>query len=392
MKLLYLADIRFPMERANGIQTIETCHALARAGVDVELVVRRSDDRTDAACLEFFGLEPHPLLTLVRVALPAAPADRFSFAARALWKLISGRRRYDAVYTRDLILAELMTRAHVLHRRPVFFEAHTSAAVFAEERARLYDDLPAPSRAKLTRLDRRERRVVKHAAGIVSITHALLDALRERHGELTRARVVADGCRVPASLPAPPAGGSDNPTICYIGQLYPWKGVDLLVESMQRVDRGELVVVGGLDGEGDLERVRRLAADRCLAERVHFRGYLPPTRLAAERERASLFVIPLLDSATARLFTSPLKLFEAMASGRPIVASDLPSIREILTHEQNALLVQPGDAPALAAAITRLLDEPSLATRLAERAFEHAASFSWDARAHRIREFLAERS
>ena len=62
MKLLYLADIRFPMERANGIQTIETCHALARRGIDVQLVVRRSDGRSDEECLRFFGLAPHPNL------------------------------------------------------------------------------------------------------------------------------------------------------------------------------------------------------------------------------------------------------------------------------------------------------------------------------------------
>src|SRR3990172_2189641 len=64
MNLLYLADIRFPMERANGIQTIETCHALARDGVSVELLVRRSDSRSDASCFEFFGLAPHPNLRL----------------------------------------------------------------------------------------------------------------------------------------------------------------------------------------------------------------------------------------------------------------------------------------------------------------------------------------
>ena len=57
MKLLYLADIRFPMERANGIQTVETCHALARRGIDVDLVVRRSDARSDVECL-FFSTSP----------------------------------------------------------------------------------------------------------------------------------------------------------------------------------------------------------------------------------------------------------------------------------------------------------------------------------------------
>ena len=128
----------------------------------------------------------------------------------------------------------------------------------------------------------------------------------------------------------------------YVGQLYPWKGVDVLVRAMQDVPRGELTVVGGLPPEPDLERVKRLAAELGLEERVHFRGFVPPPELDAEKRQASVFVIPNLDSTTARLFTSPLKLFEAMACGRPIVASDLPSIGEVLEDGENALLVPVG--------------------------------------------------
>ena len=89
MRLLYLADIRFPMERANGIQTIETCHALARRGVEVELAVRRSDARSDEACLAFYGLAPVKNLRLRRVLLPG----RLGFLAYALTLLLRSDRR-----------------------------------------------------------------------------------------------------------------------------------------------------------------------------------------------------------------------------------------------------------------------------------------------------------
>ena len=123
-------------------------------------------------------------------------------------------------------------------------------------------------------------------------------------------------------------------------------------------------------------------------DRVLFTGFLPPHELSEQRERADVFVIPLLDSTTARRFTSPLKLFEAMAAGRPIVASDLPSIREVLVHEENALLVPPGDARALASAIDRLLVDDSLSVRLAERAGKDVRAYSWDRRAENILTFL----
>ncbi len=381
MKILYLADIRFPMERANGIQTIETAHALARRGVEVDLVVRRTDQRSDAACLEFFGLSPHPGLRLRRVS---APFGKWSYLGASLRLLVRARGRWDFVYTRDLVLADLALRIGAL---PLIYEAHTVAAVFAEEYGRLYGAEGAPSPAKLSRLDARERRVCRAASGIVTITRALLKALEDRHGKLAPSRVVPDGSRLPKELPALERLHSP-PSVYCIGQLYPWKGVDVLVEAMRHVSGAELVIVGGLPPEPDLDRLKRLASSLSLEDRIRFRGFVPPPELPAERTNADLFVIPLLDSTTSRLFTSPLKLFEAMASGRPVVASDLPSIREILTHEENALLVPPGDARAIAAATERLLRDRNLARRLAARAFEDVKAYSWDRRAEAISSLL----
>jgi glycosyltransferase involved in cell wall biosynthesis len=251
----------------------------------------------------------------------------------------------------------------------------------------LYGADKAPSPGKLSRLDKRERRVCRDAAGVVTITAALRGALVERHGTIAPTRVVPDGSRLPQKLPAF-EGAHSPPRVYYIGQLYPWKGVDVLVEAMRHVNGAELVIVGGLPPELDLDRLKRLASSLSLEGRVRFRGFIPPPELSAERTNADLFVIPLLDSTTARLFTSPLKLFEAMASGRPVVASDLPSIREILTHEENSLLVPPGDARALAAAIERLLRDRDLSHRIAAHAFEDVKAYSWDRRAEAISSFL----
>jgi glycosyltransferase involved in cell wall biosynthesis len=269
----------------------------------------------------------------------------------------------------------------------VIYEAHTVASVFSEETARLYDGAGAarPSPAKLRRLVRREHRVCHEATAVVTITRGLLDCLVERHGPLTEAHVVPDGARVSETPPPARKRSPGEPfRIYYIGQLYPWKGVDLLVESMPLLPGAELVIVGGLPPEPDLDRVRETAWRLGLTERVHFRGFLPPPEVAEERKRADAFVIPFLDSLTARHFTSPLKLFEAMASGRPIVASDLPSIREVLRHDEDALLVPPGNAKALASALQRLADEPETGARLAARAAEDVQGYSWDERGRRL--------
>jgi glycosyltransferase involved in cell wall biosynthesis len=87
----------------------------------------------------------------------------------------------------------------------------------------------------------------------------------------------------------------------------------------------------------------------------------------------------------------PMKLFLYLAAGRPIVAPDLPDMREVLVHDQNALLVPTGDDDAAVHAIARVLAEPGLADRLAAAAKKTAAGLTWDARAARILSFLETR-
>lgn len=386
MRLLYLADIRFPMERANGIQTAETCHALAREGVHVDLLVRRTDESSDARCLEFFGLSPHDHLRLRRLR---TPLGRVSYLAGAVTSMRRGTA--DIIYTSDLLIADVAIRLRPGHGVPVIYEAHSVASIFAEERAVNYGGGSPPSRSKLARLDARERRVCTRANGVTTITAGLRDCLAERHGALAPTLVAPDGCRLPVDLP-PEARRSVIPAVYYIGQLYRWKGVDVAIRAMGHVDRAELVVIGGLPPEPDLDRLRSLTVELSLADRVHFLGFIPPAELDDERRKASIFVIPNLDSVTARRFTSPLKLFEAMASGRPIVASDLPSFREVLVHGENALLVPPGDAESLARAIENLLADPELASRLTRRAFEDVKAYSWERRARAIADFCKEHS
>jgi glycosyltransferase involved in cell wall biosynthesis len=144
------------------------------------------------------------------------------------------------------------------------------------------------------------------------------------------------------------------------------------------------VILGGLPGEADLERLRARVEALGLKERTELRGTVAQPLVAEELARASVVAVPFLKSAMTERHTSPIKAFEALAAGRPIVCTDLPSSREILAHERTALLVPPGDAHALAAAIRRLLGDHDLATRLARNAFDEAPAYSWDNRARRL--------
>ena len=104
--------------------------------------------------------------------------------------------------------------------------------------------------------------------------------------------------------------------------------------------------------------------------------------------RCHALALPNIRSTISERYTSPLKLFDYLAAGRAIIASDLPAIREVLTDGVNAVLVEPGQPRALAAALEQVLTDPALLDRLSHRAFADAAAYSWDARAERLEPVL----
>jgi glycosyltransferase involved in cell wall biosynthesis len=115
-----------------------------------------------------------------------------------------------------------------------------------------------------------------------------------------------------------------------------------------------------------------------------------PARVPELLQRARVLVLPNPPSAMSLRYTSPLKLFEYLAAGRAIVASDLPSIREVVHDGVEAVLVAPGDPDALARGIRRVLDDPDLADRLAGAAAALAPEYSWARRAERLEALFAE--
>jgi glycosyltransferase involved in cell wall biosynthesis len=388
LHVLIPADIRFPLERANGVQIVKTAAALARAGCRARLLVRHTDPRTTEEILALYGLRPHDGLDVRRLGVlhrqGSFALPRASFLAQASAMASSALRSGGLVYTRDLQLADLLLGLGPLAAGPVVYEAHAVEALMYRERGTLYGTGEAPSRRKAARLERRERRVWRRAAAFVATTRGILQTLTETHGPRERTSPIPNGCDVPEDRAFPGLARGGEPRVLYAGQLYPWKGVEVLVEAMTRVPEGRLVILGGIAGEADMERVRALVAARGLEARTEMPGSVPHARVAEEIRRASVVVVPFLRTLMSERHTSPLKAFEAMAAGRPLVVSDLPSSREFLRDGENALLVAPGDADALAGAVARLAGDPGLAERLARAAWDDAPRYSWDTRARAL--------
>jgi len=376
------ADTRFPIERANGVQTMATCHALAARGHDVTLVVRPDSAPTPRDPFTFYGLAP--IDTLHVRTVPASGAGRTRRIRYLLSAVrLAAARRDSVVFTRDLGLAAWLVQLPRAGRPPVVYESHGLAdTVAAELPALLGPSSPAPSSAKLRRLARREQRVWMRASAYVAITQALADELARRFGPRPRVFVAPDGAWPADAMPARRSG---SPFVAgYAGHLYPWKGVDVFIRALALAPAIHGLIVGGHPGERDLARIQQLARDCGVASRVTITGLVPPTDVRARLVDTSALVLPNTASAISDRYTSPLKLFEYLTTGRPIVASDSPAIREVLADRVTALLVPPGDAGALARALDELRTDAGLAASIGRAAAAIAPTYTWDARAGRI--------
>ena len=186
---------------------------------------------------------------------------------------------------------------------------------------------------------------------------------------------LAGGASVPDSGPR-----SGSFTALFVGRLVQRKGVAILLEALSRMPAdvpARAVVVG----EGpELGSLRAQAEELGVAARVTFTGRIPAATLAATYRGADAVVLPAVVDDHSDTEGLGVVLLEGMQFGVPAVGSNLGGIPDIVEHERSGLLVAPGDADALAGALTRLARDPALARRLGEAGRQRAAEvFGWPA-------------
>jgi len=185
-------------------------------------------------------------------------------------------------------------------------------------------------------------------------------------------------------------GLDESPLVIFVGSFKPWHGLDLLVEAFSRLPQeigAKLMMVGDGPTRPELEaQAQRLG----LGERVIFTGAVPHAQVANLLRHADVAVLnPRRTLATES--QSPLKLFEYMAAGLAIVGPALPNIESIVTHGENALLVEPDSPDALASALADLLRGPVLRARLGESARRTAFErHSWESTVIELERIFAE--
>jgi glycosyltransferase involved in cell wall biosynthesis len=277
-------------------------------------------------------------------------------ASRATWE------GAYAAYTRDRITALLFY--FLLPKKTILiFEAHGEESRWLVKllaRRTLFVGITRGVKEMLVERGVRPENILVAHDGV-----ALADFARTESKEMARERL---------GLP------HDKKVVMYIGRLDGWKGADTLLEASNLLPESVQAAIIG----GEAAQVEALQAKY---PRPRFLGYHEYRELPGNQAAADALVLPntARDITSAR-YTSPLKLFSYMASGRPIVASDLPSLREVIS-EESAYFAKPDDPKALADAILQALSEESAESR-AQKAKELVSAYDWRERGKSIKEFI----
>ena len=242
------------------------------------------------------------------------------------------------------------------------------------------------------------RRVLSRAIGLSVQTRWKVEALGREFG-IPAEKIVywpngTDAERFDIPLSASEARAKlglpqDRKIVLYAGSLQRWKGVDTLVRATGLLPREILVCIVG----GDTREIRAFETRNSKPEtrNLVFVGQKPWAEIPVWLKAADVLVLPNTGREDiSRFHTSPMKLFEYMASSRPIVASDIPSIREIV-DETMVFFAKPDDPRSFADAVQRAFSNPAEAARRAERSRQEVRKYTWGARAKKILGNLRDR-
>jgi glycosyltransferase involved in cell wall biosynthesis len=249
----------------------------------------------------------------------------------------------------------------------------------------LHHEIPVGA---LERIAEVEQRCLDAADALVVPSPTIAAALRRRGVEAERIRVIPNGADLPAPAPRPP----DAPAryLLYFGALQPWQGLDTGLRALARLpdlEDLELVVCASVHRR-KAKPYRKLAARLGVEHRVRWHFALPEHELVPWREHAVASLAPLRDCArNVAQGCAPLKVLESMASGVPVVASDLPVVHELMDDGVQGMLVAPDRPGELARAVRTLLDHPQRAAAMGAAGRAHVARrFSWEASTAALRD------
>lgn len=385
MRLLYITSARIPTEKAHGYQIAKMCESFA-AHADVELWCPSRKSVLSEDVFTYYHLKPAFTIRKI-LGLDFFTYEKYlgrlsfwlqsvTYSLRLCTLPILYSKKDIVIYTREPEIAWVFG----LRGYHVAYESHE-----VPHRKKLFSFLLARTQwivVTNTFIQNEVRRAVPNAKILVSPNGVDL-------------KIFAPSLSKQAALQETPLSThikSDEKILLYTGS-FKTKGVekgiaDILSALTQMPHKKVLFVAVGGDQE-DIVYYTAMAKAKGVLDRVLLYPRQSQNVLASFYGVADIVLMPFPDRAHYRYFMAPLKMFEYMASQKPIIATNLPSICEILSDE-NAFLVEPDDPQKLAVAISHVLEDANAANTKAQQAYADVQKYSWEKRAENIITFLHE--
>lgn len=385
MKLIYTTTARIPTEKAHGLATMKLCEAFARVNLEVELICPWRFNKIKTDPFDYYQIERNFKIKKLP-HLDPIPLDKF-LGSIASWigSLEFSFFIFFYVLIKRLFKPNIVFFSH--DHFPLFFLSFLSSNVFYDVHnfprfksvlhrfyyqvffKRLKGTIVTNSwkKEQLKNIfNIEDKKILIFPNGVDIIKFDIKDSKKD--------------CRQKLGLPA------DKKIVLYTGHLYSWKGVDILAKSSQFLPEDvEICFIGGT--EKDIKDFRAKYSDF----KIRIIDHRPHSEIPFWLKSADVLVLPnTAKEDISKYWTSPMKMLEYMVSKRPIVASDLPSLREIL-NEKNAILVQPDNPELLAQGIKKALRDSKLSDKVSYQAFLDVQEFTWQKRAKNILKFINQK-
>lgn len=401
MKVTYLTNMRMPTEKAHGQQMMRMSDAFQEVGVEVDFVCPRRKNTPELSAqknqLEQFYCLRHPVQKKELWAMdlffarPHFLGQKMALWAQLLSFVLSLRLRLRAWPRRIFYLRDLWTYSF-MH---FFFSRRFLRKVVLE--------IHSLSNKRWKR--RWQIKLLREAPAVVAVTQGLKDQMVEQGLAAEKILVAHDGvdlslfkeelsqCAAREFLQLDP----DWLLLSFIGKFHTngeEKGIPQIIASassiLSQFPQAHFLFVGGPMNWA--QRYQRKIYDWGLpADRFHFYDRCPSAQVPVYLAASDILLMPHPWTEFYAHHVSPLKMFEYMAAKKPIVASKLPAIMEVLVHGKNALLAEPGDPHDIAKQIQTFLTDQSLAQRISEQARRDVVSYTWEKRAQKIVDFVGAR-
>jgi glycosyltransferase involved in cell wall biosynthesis len=368
MKILYVAASPVPSKAANSVHVVKMAQALAHNGHQVELMVPvplAKLGHLDVPVYEFYGVD-----------------NNFRFTQKALWPTKLGVLFYALQAT---IKAYLSGASFIFTRcLPTAFVATSLGIKTLYER---HSDFGA-ERVLNRRLYAWLARSPKHL-GTVVVSQALKENFHEEFSVPSEKVIVAaDGSDPLPSLtmPCPFEKPDGRLAAGYIGHLYKGRGIEIIAAMAQRCPAIDFHIVGGTP-----EDIAYWAAELAGISNLYLHGHVPHAKTKEYLVNFDMVLAPyqkkvaVAGGGHTERWMSPLKIFEYMSSGKPLICSDMPVLHEVLRDSDNCVLCPPEDVDSWVTAANNLATNKELGRRLATKALDDFMThYTWRERSKRI--------